>query len=672
VELPEPGRVGRFYGAAGHSYGEGVICAKVARYAERGHHPDRLTSPLLRSGPKGSGQFTRIAWDQALDLLAERFLQAEQRFGAESVWLYHYAGTMGLVQRDGIKRLRHSKGYSGMLETFCVAIANAGWMVGVGARRGVDAREMAESELIVIWGGNPVHTQVHVMNWVKKARRGQGAKLVVVDPYRTATADKADLHLALRPGTDGALACAVLHVLFAEGYADRDYLARYTDFPAGLEAHLALRDPDWAAAITGLDAEQITAFARLYGQTKRSFLRIGYGFTRQRNGAAAMHAASCLPAVSGAWQQRGGGALFSQSQVYGLDTRMIDGADRCDPMVRRLDMSRLGAVLTGDRQDLAEGPPVTAMLMQNTTPMQTAPDSGRVRRGLARDDLFLCVHEQFMTETAKMADLVLPATSFVEHDDLYVASGHTYLQVARGLIPPVGESRSNHRVLSELGRRVGVDHPAFAMTEWEVIDAVLVASGKPTAEDILAAGGVDCAPEFAKAHFLDGFGHSDGRFHFAPDWAAVGPNHQGLPSLPDHLAVTDRTSEAKPFRLVAAPARQFLNSSFTETPTSLRMEKRPTLRVHRAVCERLSLAEESLVRIGNEQGEITLHIRPVDGMDEATLVAESIWPASAFIGGQGINTLVSSDAAAPNGGAVFHDTAVWLRPLNSSCSDGHR
>jgi anaerobic selenocysteine-containing dehydrogenase len=303
------------------------------------------------------------------------------------------------------------------------------------------------------------------------------------------------------------------------------------------------------------------------------------------------------------------------------------------------------------------------MLMQNTNPMLTAPDSAAVRSGLARDDLFLCVHEQFMTDTARMADLVLPATSFVEHDDIYVTSGHTFLQVARALIPPVGDSRPNHAVINAVAQRLGARHPAFALTEWQVIDAVLQASGKPGADQILAAGGLDCAPDFARAHFLDGFGHDDGRFRFAPDWASLGPRHQAMPPLPDHMAASDAPTEAKPYRLVAAPSRHFLNSTFTETPGSLRRENRPTLRIHRALCARLGLAEGAVAQIGNERGTITLHVQPVDDMDEATLVVESIWPAQAFIGGQGINLLVSGDAAAPNGGAVFHDTAVWLRPV---------
>ncbi|HXP95737.1 MAG TPA: molybdopterin-dependent oxidoreductase, partial [Telmatospirillum sp.] len=307
------------------------------------------------------------------------------------------------------------------------------------------------------------------------------------------------------------------------------------------------------------------------------------------------------------------------------------------------------------------GPPVTAMLIQNTNPMLVAPDSAKVRQGMSREDLFVCVHEQFMTDTARMADVVLPATTFVEHDDIYQASGHSFLQVARAVIPPVGESRPNHFVISELARRLGARHPGFDMTEWDLINATLKASGKPSAEQILAERGLDCIPDFETAHFLNGFGHADGRFHFAPNWAERGPAHARMPRFPDHLDVQDRPSEDKPFRLVAAPARQFLNSTFTETESSRRLQKRPTIFVHPKICDRLSLAEGSLVRIGNEQGVVFLHVHPHTGMDEQTLVVESIWPANAFVGGAGINTLVSAEAALPAGGAAFHDTAVWLR-----------
>lgn len=660
VELIDERRIGRIRGAE-QPYTDGVVCAKVARYAERVHHPARLTQPLRRVGDKGSGRFEPLGWDDALDLVAERFSRASERHGPETVWPYHYAGTMGFIQRGAIRRLGHLAGWSRQLETFCVALADPGWLAGVGAKRGVDPREAAEADLIVIWGGNPVHTQVNFMHWAQKARRERQARLVVVDPYRTATAAKADLHLALKPGTDGALACAVMHVLLAEKLVDRNYLAQYTDFSPAVEAHLASRGVDWAAAITGLSADEIVRFARLYGATARSFLRIGYGFTRQRNGAAAMHAVSCLPALTGAWRHPGGGALFSNGGLYGLDTGFLHGLDADPPAARQLDMGRIGAVLAGDERDIGQGPPVTAMLIQSTNPAVVAPDSGAVRRGLLRDDLFVCVHEQFMTDTARLADVVLPATTFLEHDDLYQASGHTFLQASRALIPPIGESRSNHRFLGQLAERLGIRHPAFELSEWQSVDALLRASGKPGADEVLAAGWLDCALPFAEAHFLDGFPQPDGRFHFAPDWTKRGAGHAAMPPMPDHLAVIDEASEAKPFRLVAAPARHFLNTTFTETDSSIKAEGRPTVLIHPEACGRLGIAEGDVVRIGNELGSLLLHARPFAGLQPATLVVESQWPNAAFIEGIGINALVGAEPGFPASGVAYHDTAVWVR-----------
>ncbi|MBV1705558.1 MAG: molybdopterin-dependent oxidoreductase, partial [Hyphomicrobiales bacterium] len=291
------GRLGRVRGAQAQSYTAGVVCAKVARYAERANHPDRLLHPMRRAGPKGSCRFERIGWEEALDEIAERFLRIEREHGAQAIWPYHYAGTMGLVMRDGIERLANVKRYSGMQSTICVNTAWPGWLVGAGKLRGADPREMAKSDCVVIWGTNAVATQVNVMTHAIRARKERGAKIVVVDVYDTDTMRQADLALTVRPGTDAALACAVMHVLFRDGLADRDYMAKYADDPAGLEAHVASRTPDWAAAITGLAAARIEEFARLVGARKRSFFRLGYGFTRQRNGAAAMHAASCVPVV---------------------------------------------------------------------------------------------------------------------------------------------------------------------------------------------------------------------------------------------------------------------------------------------------------------------------------------------------------------------------------------
>ncbi len=423
IDIGADGRIGRVHGAKANDYTDGVICAKVARYAERLYHPDRLLKPMKRKGAKGAGNWTDISWDDALDEIAEAFVKAEAADGSEAVWPYFYAGTMGLVQRDSIERLRHAKRYSGFFGTICVNPAWTGVMMGLGRLSGVDPREMAKSDCVVIWGTNAVSTQVNVMTHAIKARKERGAKIVAVDVYDTPTMKQADVKLILKPGTDAALACAAMHVAFRDGYADRAYLSKYTDDPAGLEAHLATRTPQWAAGITGLTVEQIEDFARLVGTTKRSFFRLGYGFTRSSNGTVSMHAALSLPTVLGSWQHEGGGAFHTNADIFGMTTGLIKGASYADPSVRSLDQSQIGRVLTGDAEALRNGPPVTAMLIQNTNPVNIAPEQRLVRKGFAREDLFVAVHEQFMTETAEMADIVLPATMFVEHDDIYRGGG---------------------------------------------------------------------------------------------------------------------------------------------------------------------------------------------------------------------------------------------------------
>lgn len=661
VERLDARTIGRVRGGLRNSYTRGVICEKVGRYAERVHHPDRLLHPLRRVGPKGAGRFTRISWDEALDTVADAFQRQAARHGPETVWPYYYAGTMGLVQRDGIHRLRHAMRYSRWLSTICVTLADTGWVAGTGMKRGVDLREAAEhADLIVIWGGNPVHTQVNVMTHVMAARR-RGATVVVVDPNRTPTAEQAHLHLPVRPGTDGALACAVMHVLFRDGFADWDYLRRYTDCPDDLAAHVAARPPEWAEPITGLPAATITEFARLYGRTRRSFIRCHHGFSRSRNGAANMHAVTCLPAITGAWQHPGGGALYGHTALYPLDRSLIEGQDLVDRSIRVLDQSRLAEILSGSPAALLGGPPVTAMLVQNTNPAMVCPDLNAVHRGLAREDLFLCVHEQFLTETAAFADIVLPATMMVEHDDVYTASGHTTLQVARRVIEPPGECRENHAVICDLAKRLGARHPGFDMTAWELVDETLRRSGLWDAETNVQRGGQDCALPFETAHFLDGFATADKRFHFRADWERFGGRWREMPVLPDHFDVIDHATPERPFRLVAAPARRFLNSTFTETPGSLAGERRPTALLTPEDCDTLGVVAGDRVTLGNARGEVVVHVEPRAGQARGVVVVEGIWPNKHFVTGIGINALTSSEPGYPNGGAVFHDTAVWIR-----------
>jgi anaerobic selenocysteine-containing dehydrogenase len=668
VEVVDVSRIGRVYGAEEQAYTAGVICAKVARYAERIHHPDRLTHPVRRVGPKGSGQFERISWDEALDRVAEGFLAAERDFGAESVWPYHYAGTMGLVMRDGIKRLAHAKKYSGFYSTICINLAWPGFIAGTGRLAGPDPREMAKADCVVIWGTNAVATQVNVMTHAVRARRERGAKIVVIDVYRNATMKQADMGLCLKPGTDGALACAVMHVLFREGLADRAYLADYTDCPAELEDHLRSRTPEWASAITGLPVEEIEAFARLVGTTKRTYFRLGYGFSRQRNGAVNMHAASCIAAVTGAWQVEGGGAFHNNGAIYHWRKSMIEGLDVLDRSVRVLDQSQIGRILTGDPAALRGGPPVKALLVQSTNPASVAPEQALVKRGFAREDLFTVVHEQFMTETAKRADIVLPSTMFMEHDDLYQGGGHQYIMLGPKLVDPPGECRSNHEVICAIAERVGASHPGFTMTPREIIDWTLRHSDWGTLAELEEKKWIDAQPRFEQAHYLDGFAWKDRKFRFKPDWANVpftnaGPMGpiEGMPALPDHWAVIEDATPDYPFRLATSPARNFLNSTFTETPTSLAREERPTVMVHPADAARLGITDGEQVILENERGSIRIAARLFDGVREGVLIAESIWPDHAYPDGKGINHLTGADACAPFGGAAFHDNRARLR-----------
>ena len=648
-------------GASKNTYTSGVICAKVSRYSERTHHPDRLKKPLMRTGKKGSNDFKEIKWEQALDIVAENFISTAQKHGTESIWPYFYAGTMGLVQRDGINRLRHTMKYSGQHSTICSTITASGFRAGVGTLKGPDPREMALADVILVWGCNPASTQVNVMKHIQKARKGRNAKLIVVDPYKTRSAKVADFHYAIKPGTDGALACSIMHILFRDNYADKEYMDKYTDDPKGLEEHVKKYTPEWGSKITGLSLREIEEFAKIFGTTKRLYSRMGYGFTRQRNGASAMHAAVSLSAVCGKWQYEGGGAFYNNGDIYNIDKTLIEGLDLIDPNIRILDQSRIGSILTGDRNALMGGGNVHSLIIQNTNPLVVAPESLLVREGFSREDLFVCVHEQFMTETAKYADIVLPATTFVEHDDLYIAGGHQHITFGPKLIEPIGESRSNHKVLLELSKKLGAEHKGFNMTEREIIDETLKSSNHGSLVDLEKNGWKDVQPDFNTSHFINGFGHKDKKFHFKPDWSEIGPDYHNMPEYPDYMNTTENASKDFPFRLVTAPAHNYLNSSFTETSSSQKSEVKPKAKIHSNDIKKLGLQEDDLVVLGNNRGKVIINVEEFDGMQEGVIIVEGIWPNEAFVGKNGINTLVGSDPVPPNGGAAFHDTAVWIK-----------
>jgi anaerobic selenocysteine-containing dehydrogenase len=666
IEVLDGRSIGRVRGSKKQTYTAGVVCGKVARYAERIHHPERLLYPLRRTGPKGSGQFARISWDEALDEIAARFDSCEHEFGAESVWPYYYAGTMGIVMRDGINRLANTKKYSRFYSTICANIARIGFAIGTGKVAGVDPREMGVSDLVVIWGTNPVNTQVNVMTHATRAKKERGARIAAIDVYNNDTMKQADIKIILRPGTDGAFACGVMHVLFRDGFADRTYMAEYTDCPGELEAHLKTRTPEWASAICGVPVAEIEAFARAVGKTKRSFFRLGYGFTRSRNGAAQMHAALCIPAVTGAWQYEGGGAFFNNLALWHFNESIIEGHDAIDHKTRWLDQSQIGRILTGDPVALKGGGPIKAMLIQNTNPVTVAPEQNLVRQGFAREDLFMVVHEQFVTETAQMADIVLPATMFMEHDDLYYGGGHQHISVGPKLIDPPGECRSNHEVLQGLAQRLKISHPGYEMTPRELIDATLKLSGHGDIAGLEADIWRDLQPDFRTSHYLDGFAHADKKFHFKADWArpplglTMG-DIDAMPGLPDHWRVIEEADEAHPFRLATSPSRSFLNTTFNETRSSQAREGKPSVMIHPLDAASHDIADGDIVTLGNTRGETSLIAKYFDGVRRGVLIAESIHPNRDHIGGKGINVLTGAEVVAPIGGAAFHDNKVWIK-----------
>jgi anaerobic selenocysteine-containing dehydrogenase len=372
----------------------------------------------------------------------------------------------------------------------------------------------------------------------------------------------------------------------------------------------------------------------------------------------------------GAWQYQGGGAFHSNSGTFNLRTSMIEGLDAIDHSVRKLDQSRIGDILCGDAEALRGGGPVKAMLIQNTNPASVAPEQAKVLKGFAREDLFTVVHEQFMTETAALADLVLPATMFMEHDDIYRGGGHTHLMFGPKLVEPPGECRSNHEVIVELAKRVGAEHPGFQMSPREHIDWCLTQSGRGSLEAIEKEGFLDTDPPFKQAHFLSGFGHREGKFHFSPNWQKVPLGNDGLmgpwrnmPRFPDHWEAIETANAEFPFRLVTAPARSFLNSSFTETPGSRKKEGEPRLMLHPEDAAQLGILEGEVARVSNRRGAVSLTVSLFDGLRRGVVIAEGIFPNAAHLGGKGINVLTGSDPVAPYGGAAFHDNRVAISRL---------
>jgi anaerobic selenocysteine-containing dehydrogenase len=483
INVDETGRGSRLRGNPDHPITQGFLCGKVARYLEREYSPDRLLYPLRRVGAKGEGRFERLGWDSALDLIAERLQAVAREFGPEAILPYSYAGTMGLLNGSGMdRRFFHRMGASRLDRTICSSAGAAGLTEALGVRYAMDTEHFRHSKLIIAWGANILGTNVHLWPFVMEARRS-GAKFYVIDPRQNRTGKLADRYYAIRPGTDAALAFAMMHVITAEGLEDKDYVAAHTLGFAELKEKVKEWDPRRAAEATGIPAEDIVELAREYASTRPAAIRLNYGVQRSERGAMSARAIALLPALVGAWRDMGGGLQLSTSAAFQLNRAALERADlqMTSPLgreARLVNMSQLGDALTK-----LDSPPVKAMVVYNSNPAAIAPDQNAIRKGLRREDLFTVVLEQFQTDTADFADVILPATTFLEHSDLYYAYGHHYLQLARPALPAPGETRRNTEVFRQLAARMGFDEPCFQDSDDDMIRTLLT-GGHPFLEGI--------------------------------------------------------------------------------------------------------------------------------------------------------------------------------------------
>ncbi|MGH7275770.1 MAG: molybdopterin-dependent oxidoreductase, partial [Candidatus Rokuibacteriota bacterium] len=574
----EDGRLTSVTGNPSHPFTQGVICGKVREYAERVHSPLRVLTPLRRVGPKGAGEFAEISWDEAIETIAARWRAIIRDHGAEAILPFSYAGSMGQVQYYAGHPLFHALGASRLDRTICVNTAYAGWRATLGAVTGNDSEQMVGADLVLLWGVNAAYSTVNVMTLVKQAR-ARGAHVVVIDPYRTPTAQQGDEHLMVTPGTDTALALAVMSVLISEGRIDREYIARSTLGFDRLAEHVKAYPPERVAPIVGLPAETIVAFARRYGASRRTFIRIGIGISRHEHGGMTCRTLACLPALTGAYADAHGGALLSSGGAFGFDYGVLERPDLMPgPAPRVINMIQLGRALT----DPALAPPVKALYVYSSNPAAVCPNQTLVLEGLAREDLFTVVHEQVLTDTAHYADLVLPATTSMEHEDLYRSYGQFTVQLAQPVLPPQGQAKSNWEVCALLARAMGVAREHYAKSAAALIREFLAKGDETvrgiTYEQLRRDGWARINLPTPYMPFAHGAPTPSGKVEFYSEAMA----RQGLPALPTHVPLTEGPDNRAlatryPLQCIVPPNRFFLNSSFSQSERLRRRQGTPTV-----------------------------------------------------------------------------------------------
>ena len=579
----EDGRAVDIAGDPEHPTTRGTLCTKVARYLERTYSDQRVLHPLRRAGAKGEGRFERISWDEALGTIAERFKDiAASPDGPQAIVPYSYAGTMGLLQYGSMDRRFFNKlGASQLDRTICATAGKAGYVATIGAAVGTDLEQFENARLILIWGSNPIVSNLHLWSRVQEAKR-RGAKLVAIDPYRSLTAEKCHIHLALLPGTDAALALGMMHVLVRDGLLDEDYIANYTLGFEQLRERVLEWPPERAAAVTGLPVDDIVSLARDYGTTRPAVIRLNYGMQRHAGAGMAVRTVACLPALVGAWRDPAGGALLSSSGAYPVDLKALERPDLIWNKPRIVNMSAIGDALLDARD-----PPIRALYVYNSNPVAVAPESAKVVRGFARNDLFCVVHDVFLTDTADFADIVLPATTQLEHVDIHTSYGHLYVLANNKAIEPLGEAKPNTEVFRRLAATMGFSEDCFRESDESMARHALRATD-PRADgidwDTLKERGWQRlnVPSPYAPFARGGFPTPSGKCEFYSETMA----RQGLDPLPtftpprESVASNPALAARYPLAMLSPPARNALNSTFANLPVFMEIERAPKLEIH--------------------------------------------------------------------------------------------
>ena len=651
----EDGRAVRVQGNPAHAATGGVLCAKVSRYAERTHHAERILTPLRRSGPKGSGRFTPVSWDEALDDIARRLTEIATR-DPQAILPYSYAGTMGLVQGESMdRRFFHRLGASLLHRSICSTAGGEGLVHTLGGKLGMKVEFFAESKLILIWGSNSIGSNLHFWRYAQQAKRN-GARLVCIAPRKTETADKCHEHIALRPGTDAALALALMHELIKNNWLDHDYITRHTLGWEQLRERALQWPPERAAEVCGVPAEQIRQLAKDYGTTQPAAIRLNYGMQRVRGGGNAVRAVACLPALTGAWRHRAGGMLLSSSGQFPAQRAALQRPDLMPARTpRTLNMVQIGDDLMREASP-AFGPRVEALVVYNSNPVAVAPDSGKVVQGFAREDLFTVVLEHFQTDTADYADFILPATTQLEHWDVHLAYGHTDVLLNRPAIAPQGQARSNAQIFRDLAARMGFTEPCFADSDEALCrqafgDAVDFALLETQGFATLA---LPDAP-FAEG----GFATPSGKCEFFSARLAA----QGLDGLPDHLPNHELqgSSAHYPLAMISPPARNFLNSTFVNVQSLRDIEGRPVLEIHPDDALARGIGDGAVVRVFNDRGSYRCHAAVSLRARPGVVNGLGIWWRKLGLDGTNVNQLTSQALTDMGRAPTFYDCLVEVQ-----------